>query len=153
MLNLFLGFVMDVFIFMGAAVGTAIGTVQGVTGKAEMPPLVVFLLCLCVAVTQAGRRYDSKRSPSPVEKDKKPPIRTPAELEAQGRAREAAAAAELARIAEIVKQTVVPPPQVVIVPAPPVTPTPLRVDPPPPVVTGPGVTRVPRERDLPGGTP
>jgi hypothetical protein len=70
-----------------------------------------------------------------------PAVRSRAELEAEGRAKEEAAQleAEAARVTAIVKQ---------VLAEKPATP----VD-PPPAIAGPGVTRVPRERDLTGGTP
>jgi hypothetical protein len=155
MANLILGFIMDVIIFMGAAVGTAIATTSATTGQAKMPPMVAFLACLCVAVVQAGRRWDSKRSASPVKTDPVVALRTPAQLEAEGRAKEDEAAALRDSVADLVKQTLAvakatePP---AATPAPVSNTNVVPTAPPPPVVSGPGVTRIPRERDLPGGS-
>jgi len=154
MANLILGFVMDIIIFMGTALGVAMSATVKANGEMQLPPWAVVLFCLTVAVVQAGRRWDSKTSASPVKTEEVIAVRTPDELAAQGKAREDAITAIVERALKArapvpVAPPVGPDPE----PAEPrPTPTPRRVDPPPPVVTGPGVTRVPRERDLPGGT-
>lgn len=148
MANLILGFVMDVIIFMGTALGAAMTATAAATGQMQMPPWAVVLFTLTVAIVQAGRRWDSKTSASPVKTEEVVPVRTPEELAAQIKAREDA-------IAVVVDRMLKARPPAPVTPA--ATPTPLRVPDPTPSPVAPvapavpELTRVPRERDLPGG--